>query len=89
MQNMWIGNPASNTSCIQSDLNTRILIAAPWCAKIIFNIRMFAGANQLLVESKSQIPDILGKLEIPAGCICLGPKRGHVQEKEDVWSPYI
>lgn len=39
------------------------------------------------VESKSQIPDILGDLEIPAGRIFLGPKRGHVWEKEDVWSP--
>ncbi len=40
------------------------------------------------VESKSRIPDISGDLEIPAGCIFLGPKIGHVQEKEDVWSPY-
>ncbi len=39
------------------------------------------------VESKSQIRDILCNLEILAGLIFLGPKkRGHVQEKEDVWS---
>ncbi len=41
------------------------------------------------VESKSRILDILGDLEIPSRHIFLGPKRGHVWEKEDVWSPYV
>ncbi len=33
------------------------------------------------VENKSRMPDILADLEIPAGRIFLGPKRGYVQGK--------
>ncbi len=42
-----------------------------------------------LYKAKPKIPDILGNLEILAGRIFLGPKRGHVQGKEDICSPYI
>lgn len=36
-----------------------------------------------------RISDGFGDLEISAGCIFQVPNRGHIWEKEDVWSPYI
>ncbi len=56
-----------------------------------------AGAKHMLREQlvmvrnstgaglkNSRIPDILGDKKIPAGRIFAGPKRGHVQGKEDI-----
>ncbi len=37
------------------------------------------------MNGKNWIPDFLADLEML--CIFLGPKRGHVWGKEDVWSP--
>ncbi len=107
------GNPASNTSSIQRDLNTQhidggslmrknsiqhenVCRSRPWWSEIGsglkkspvqgFNTKMHTMNGDCRKQKLNF--DILSDLEIPAGRIFLGPKRGHVRGKEDVWSLY-
>ncbi len=50
-------------------------------------VRNSAGAGLRQQPDMPDMPDILGDLVIPARRISLGPKRGQVWGKEDVWSP--